>query len=232
MHCNKKLVSITEEGTDLTSPLVLHFADGSTHTADAVIGADGYRSTVRQVILGHDHLSVAPRFSGFWDARGLLSVDQAVKQFGTNLIDPREPRLSAIAGNGCYTLSGQIDGGEMYFITVSGKAPAGWDTSVSKTALDREHLERTYEGWDEHFKKGIIDCVLSSGPGMVFNQWESAPTPTYFRGKICMIGDAAHATSNWSVILLCIRIRSLRYQKARARSSHGTRRLLGACEVI
>lgn len=85
----------------------------------------------------------------------------------------------------------------MYFVPVLGAAPEGWNTIVWKTGTDREYLERTYNGRDEQFKKGVIDCVTSSGPGVTFNQWESAPAPTYFRSRICMMGDAAHATSNW-----------------------------------
>ncbi|KAK4634679.1 6-methylsalicylic acid decarboxylase atA [Fulvia fulva] len=85
----------------------------------------------------------------------------------------------------------------MFFITVSGSAPDGWDSSVWKSEIDREHLERTFEGWDEKLKTGAIDAVMTSGPGVTFNQWESAPAPTYHRGRICMMGDAAHATSNW-----------------------------------
>ncbi|KAF2758770.1 FAD/NAD(P)-binding domain-containing protein [Pseudovirgaria hyperparasitica] len=194
LHCNKKLVSITENDT---GPLVLHFADGSIHVADAVLGCDGYRSRVREIILGKDHAAAEPVFAGFWDARGLIPTEQAVKQFGTNIIDPRDSALSAVVGNNCFTLSGQIDSGKMYFITVSGSAPKDWDETAWKTELKREHLERTYAGWDEQFRTGVIDCIMTSGPGVVFNQWESQPAPTYFRNRICMLGDAAHATSNW-----------------------------------
>lgn len=162
-----------------------------------MIGCDGYRSQIRRIILGHDHPASSPVFAGFWDARGLLPTSQAVEQFGTDLVDPREPHLSACAGNGCFTLSGQIGAGAMYFVTTSGVAPPEWDRSVWKTTLDRKHLERTYAGWNEKFKEGVIECVCTSGPGVIFNQWESPTPPMYHRGRLCMMGDAAHATSNW-----------------------------------
>lgn len=195
LHCNKKLVSISEEDTE--NPLVLHFADGSTHTADAVIGCDGFRSKIREIILGKGHPAVPPKFAGFWDCRAMVTTEQAVESYGTHLIDPRSQQLTAVVGDGCFTLSGPIGGGKMHFTNVTAQAPPDWDTSVWKTDLNREHLEWTYRGWDEKYKSGIIDNVLSSGPGVAFNQWESVPSPTYFRSRICMMGDAAHASSNW-----------------------------------
>lgn len=195
LHCNKKLVSIVED--DPASPLTLHFADGSTHTADAVIGSDGYRSKIREIILGKDHPDVAPRFAGFWDCRAMVPTEQAVEKYGTHLIDPRSQQLTAVAGDGCFTLSGPIAGGKMHFTNVTAQAPPDWDRSVWKMDLKREHLEWTYRKWDEKYRNGLIESVLSSGPGFAFNQWESVPAPTWFRGRICMMGDAAHATSNW-----------------------------------
>jgi salicylate hydroxylase len=178
---------------------LLRFDDGSTHTADTVVGCDGFRSKVRQLVLGPDNAANAPVFAGFWDARGLLPTQQAVEKFGIDIIDARADQLTAVVGDGSFILSGPIDNGQMTFINVVGTPPPGWDGSALKTELDREHLERAFRGWDERFVKGIVDCVMTSGPGVIFNQWESAPSPKYFNGNICMIGDAAHATSNWSV---------------------------------
>ena len=59
------------------------------------------------------------------------------------------------------------------------------------------HIERAFVGWDEHFRKGAVEAVMRNGPGVTFNQWESRPCETYFKGRVCMMGDAAHATSNW-----------------------------------
>ncbi|KAF7195464.1 FAD-dependent monooxygenase eupB [Pseudocercospora fuligena] len=194
LHCNKKLLAITESDD---GSLTLHFEDGGTFQTDAVIGCDGYRSKIRSIILGDHHPAVAPVFAGFWDARGLLPTSKAIETFGTSVINPGDTNLSACVGNGCMTLSGQISGGEMYFVTVSGIAPEGWDSTSWKTDMHREHLEKAYAGWDQKFRTGVIDCVTSSGPGVIFNQWQSQQAPTYFRGRICMMGDAAHATSNW-----------------------------------
>ena len=50
IHLNKKLVGLEQNG----GPVTLSFADGTTATADAVIGADGVHSVVRDIIIGPD----------------------------------------------------------------------------------------------------------------------------------------------------------------------------------
>ena len=50
IHLNKKLVGLDQNG----GPVTLTFADGTTAKADAVIGADGVHSLVRDIIIGPD----------------------------------------------------------------------------------------------------------------------------------------------------------------------------------
>src|SRR3954463_7655318 len=50
VHTGKKLAGLDQTGGRVT----LNFADGSRATADAVIGADGVHSTVRDLIVGRD----------------------------------------------------------------------------------------------------------------------------------------------------------------------------------
>jgi salicylate hydroxylase len=47
-HTSKKVSRID----DSAAPLTIHFEDGSSFTADAVIGADGVRGHVRSHVLG------------------------------------------------------------------------------------------------------------------------------------------------------------------------------------
>ncbi|KAI1082684.1 hypothetical protein F5B20DRAFT_480078 [Whalleya microplaca] len=59
MHASKKLdkVDRNDDGS-----IMLHFADGTTHECDILIGADGIHSAVRKLILGDD-LAAQPRNS-------------------------------------------------------------------------------------------------------------------------------------------------------------------------
>ena len=60
--------------------MVLHFKDGTSATADAVVGADGIHSTVRKFLLPEKY--VEPVFTGTVAYRGLVPMDKAVEKLG------------------------------------------------------------------------------------------------------------------------------------------------------
>lgn len=76
-HFNKRLDTIVDEPE---KEVGLHFKDGTTATADAVIGADGIHSHVREYLLGKE--AAKPVFAGAAAYRGLVSMDAAVEKLG------------------------------------------------------------------------------------------------------------------------------------------------------
>ena len=78
-HFNKRLQSIEDKGCN---GVVLHFKDGTTATADAVIGADGIHSVTREYILGERDLASHSTFAGSVAYRGLVPMDKAVEKLG------------------------------------------------------------------------------------------------------------------------------------------------------
>src|SRR5262245_37995025 len=65
IHLGKKLVGLDQTG----SHIILTFTDGARAEADAVVGADGVHSTVRDIIIGPD----APLHKGRIAYRGVFS---------------------------------------------------------------------------------------------------------------------------------------------------------------
>lgn len=78
VHFHKRCVSV---GVSATNPSlsVIHFADGSTHEADVVIGADGIKSSTRTAIIGDMRKPAV--FSNTICYRGLIPYE-AVKAAG------------------------------------------------------------------------------------------------------------------------------------------------------
>lgn len=74
---NAKRLMRIEQPSQGTTQAILFFEDGSTALADAVIGADGIRSTVRQIILGEGHPAVDPVYAGFWWCHNKLAYNKA-----------------------------------------------------------------------------------------------------------------------------------------------------------
>jgi salicylate hydroxylase len=92
-HFRKQLDTVIDQGE---KGLVLQFSDGSSATADAVVGCDGIRSRVRQLILGEDNPESYPQYSHAYAYRGLLPIDKAVEAMGkdtamSRVIHVREP---------------------------------------------------------------------------------------------------------------------------------------------
>ena len=79
---SKRLVKI-EDNFRTDEPVHLSFADGTTATADAVIGADGIHSYVREFMMGKEEAK--PTFSGSVAYRGLVPMDLAVEKLGAEV---------------------------------------------------------------------------------------------------------------------------------------------------
>lgn len=195
LHAGKRLVSISRADADV--PYRLYFEDGSTHEADAVIGCDGNRSKIRQMVLGPENEDRwAPKFGGYWDSRGKTTPQKAAEQFGTELFDPTGANEVAMVGKDAFLLFAPTDEGRVYHVIVSAKAGPGYDSSSWKNQLSREFLEDSYRDWEPNFRNAVFDSLLAdeAGPLLVWSQWESPGTPFYNRDAVCIMGDAAHAT--------------------------------------
>lgn len=76
-HFNKHVDSLKDEQG---GPVIIHFKDGTTATADAAIGADGIHSTIRAHLLGRE--ATKPVFAGSLAYRALVPMDKAVENLG------------------------------------------------------------------------------------------------------------------------------------------------------
>lgn len=76
-HFNKRVAYLEDKQN---APVLIRFQDGTTATADAVIGADGVHSTVRAHLLGKE--AAKPVFAGSVAYRALVPMDKAIKELG------------------------------------------------------------------------------------------------------------------------------------------------------
>lgn len=75
----KRLSDITERES---GKMVMTFDDGSTAEADAIIGCDGIKSRVRQIMFGADHPSANPSYTHKYAYRGLVPMEKAIEAIG------------------------------------------------------------------------------------------------------------------------------------------------------
>jgi 2-polyprenyl-6-methoxyphenol hydroxylase-like FAD-dependent oxidoreductase len=175
IHRGKKLVGLDERGGQVT----LTFEDGGRAQADAVIGADGVHSIVRDLIIGPD----SPIHKGRIAYRAV---------FPSTLMDGVDVGPSRTKWWGVdrhiviyYT---RRDRSEIYFVT-SVPEPAEWLTRESWSAKgDVRELRKAYEGFHPD-----VRAVLDACPDC--HKWailEREPLSRWSEGRVVLLGDACH----------------------------------------
>ncbi|KAI0077462.1 FAD/NAD(P)-binding domain-containing protein [Panus rudis PR-1116 ss-1] len=195
VHFKKRCVSVEPSSQD-PARYIVSFADGTTHEADVVIGADGIRSTVRGAVTGRpsdDNLA----FSNTVGYR-TLSPFEDVNRIG--LKGELAPGLNCFVGKNKHIIAYLIQGNSTVniigFVTnMNGEVPAGNGKLSSEEkwvqlGIPKEELLNRFEGWS-HDATTLLSC------GRNINKWSihvvHPHLETYVRGGIALIGDAAHA---------------------------------------
>jgi len=159
-------------GVTMTGPRpLLRLEDGSSIEVDLVIGADGIRSAVRQSIAPDES---PPRYSGLCAWRGVVSAPGCVDNAWLSI------------GNGLQFMAAPLPDGRVYWCPLVRIGEGKWEQIESH----RRFLCELFNTWHEP-----IPSLLRGTP-------EAAvlPTPVYFRappkwitrGRVVLIGDAAH----------------------------------------
>src|SRR5665213_615300 len=175
IHLGKKLAALEPHGQQVT----LSFADGTRTHADAVIGADGVHSLVREIIVGPD----APIHKGRIAYRAIFPSDLL------NGLDigPSRTKWWGIDRHIViyYTTANRT---ELYFVT-SVPENAEWVTRESWSAKgDVKELRNAYRGFHPD-----VCAVLQACPDC--HKWailEREPLPRWSDGRVVLLGDACH----------------------------------------
>lgn len=176
VHLNKKLAGLDQQGGQVT----LTFADGTRAQADAVVGADGVHSVVRDIIIGPD----TPLHKGRIAYRAV---------FPSALL--KDPDVVGRSRTKWWGLDRHIviyyttaDRSQVYFVT-SVPEPAEWLTRESWSAKgDVQELRKAYEGFHPE-----VRAVLDACPDC--HKWailEREPLPRWSDGRVVLLGDACH----------------------------------------
>jgi salicylate hydroxylase len=182
---SKRVVSIAETSDGVK----LEFADGTSADADAVLGCDGIKSRVRQILLAGDE-AVDPVFTGKYAYRGLIPMDEAVAALG----EWTAQNAHFHWGYDGHLLTFPIEHGKtMNVVAFRTKKDGKWNHG-SQWVLpgNREQMLRDFEGWGKDVQ-GILSMMRNADIWALF---EHPPAPTYYRDhRICLLGDAAHAST-------------------------------------
>jgi 3-hydroxybenzoate 6-monooxygenase len=186
LHVSKELVDFEDRGTSV----VARFADGSEAEGRALIGADGLRSRVREIVIGDG----APRPAGHVTYRGVVPFDQVkdrahfddmVIWIGPNLhFVQYRLRGGTVMNNVATVVSRKFEHGEREHY-------GGPDELMEVFSRTTPHVQEmlTYVGKDKNW-------VLH----------DREPNPGWVKGNVCLLGDAAHPTLQYLAQGACMAI--------------------------
>jgi len=175
IHLGKQLVAVAEADGVVTAT----FADGSTDTADLLIGADGARSLVRDYVTEPRGIRPERSYSGYVNYNGLVAADERIgplDQWTTYVGDGKRCAVMPVAGDRFY-----------FFVDVPGPAGVVEDRMAA--------LEDAFGSWGAPGVRALLDGI---DPDESLNRveiWDIDPFDTWVRGRVAILGDAAHNTA-------------------------------------
>ncbi|KAH8806196.1 hypothetical protein F5884DRAFT_737938 [Xylogone sp. PMI_703] len=185
---NKSLVRLEELPGEDGGSIRLHFADGTTATADAVIGCDGIKSTVRSQMAGKP---VLPTFTGVVVYRQLVPRDVVLAELG----EERALTSHVLFGYGTIIVHYPVNGGDavnMASLHATGKTT--WDGDDWVQPVTREMMLKHHEGYDP----AIIRLMSRINKVEQWALFDLMHDEKYYRGRIAILGDAAHASTPYN----------------------------------
>jgi 3-hydroxybenzoate 6-monooxygenase len=165
-----------EDVDDRDQGVHIHAADGRVFRAEALIGADGLRSTVRSKLLGGEADPISP---GLVAARAVLPIDAIPAAF-------RDPRITIWLGPDCHVIYYPLRAGQLFnlaavFASDADPAAADWNM--------RRELDRAYAGLTSE----VSPLLEYLEPTVYRAGTERIPIRSWSRGGVTLLGDAAHA---------------------------------------
>ncbi|PLB46209.1 salicylate hydroxylase [Aspergillus steynii IBT 23096] len=196
MHASKQLERFD---TNSDGSLTLRFADGSTHNCDILIGADGIRSTVRKILLGEDDPAASPRNTGAWCIMALKPYALAQASLGSGPVDFENAREYMWIGNGAWIMHNLLNDGQLVQFVVAAHEKDTEGSGRRHRTVGADEIKKLFEGFPPHLVKAVNELLCDQPEQPAMYLWDHPPARTYVSdsGSICIMGDAAHATTPW-----------------------------------
>ncbi|CAK7245764.1 MAG: hypothetical protein STHCBS139747_007356 [Sporothrix thermara] len=184
---NKRVKTLDQGGAG--GVVTIMFEDGEVVTADAVVGSDGAKGPTRGFVLGEQWPEeVKATYSGKYVYRSIIPMDEALKILGHHAGD-----AESFLGKDVNFITFPISRGTQCNLVAFKFTPGQtvwthdqWTKRVTK----EEMLADFAEGVDPRLVK-----LLDWADPLQWSLHHHMNTPIYYKDRICLLGDSAHATT-------------------------------------
>ncbi|KAF2659343.1 FAD/NAD(P)-binding domain-containing protein [Lophiostoma macrostomum CBS 122681] len=191
-HFNKEFSSYIDP-SPAPGPIRLHFTDGTSATADAIIGCDGLRSRVRAQLLADTvPNAILPSYTHKRCYRTLVPRSAGEAAIGTY----KAANQCCHMGPGAHVITYPVND-TLLNVALFHTDPLPWpDPSRLTLPGRRSDILAALQGWGP----AILGLANLFPPEplvwAIFDMYEQpAPSYTAKSGRVCIAGDAAHASS-------------------------------------
>ena len=175
-------IGIEEDETSVSAI----FANGHRTRGDLVVAADGIRSELRTYVLGE---IVTPKYAGYINWNGLVAADEDLAPKNTWVIyvgEHKRASLMPVADDRFY-----------FFLDVPWSADRLAELERCESGLKvheryQADLKVHFQGWDLPVQRPIDRLDPSQTARPVIH--DMGPIDRFVRGRVALLGDAAHAT--------------------------------------
>lgn len=173
IHLGMRCIGFDEDAGSVE----LEFETAKSTGADALVGADGVHSRIRQSLFGPDR----PSFTGIVAWRGIVPMER---------LPARMARLIATnwIGPGGHIVHYPLRGGRlMNFVGVLERSD--WQVESWSTKGTRDEVLADFRGWHEDVQTLIRNIDTPYKWALMVRE----PMPCWTRGRVTLLGDACHS---------------------------------------
>jgi len=167
----RRLVGV-EQGDD---GVIGRFSDGAEVRGDALVGCDGIRSATRRLALPD---APEPSYSGLLDLAGFARCPSAPLEPGVNVM---------VFGRRAFFGAFATPAGEVWWFHNDGEADPGAEIGDPRERILALHRD------DPSWIRDVVEATPAVlGP---YALHDILTMPRWSAGRVCLVGDAAHATT-------------------------------------
>lgn len=179
----KKLegIEVAPAGAGSQAAVIARFQDGTQASGDVLIGCDGIHSRTRQIILPD---APRPVYTGMIGCGGFTHAPGLV---------PASGACQMTFGRGAFFGHFATPAGEIFWF--NNIAHPGEPTRADLTAISQEAWRQRLLALHEADPAPIPAILGAAGDIGLYPIYDIPSLPAWHQGPVCLVGDAAHATS-------------------------------------